>query len=174
MGKLTERQKKFCEEYLLDLNATKAAQRAGYSQKCNSTRLLEREAVQEYLSEQFRKMQEKAEISKEEVIRELGKIAFSNGCDFAKVIERKVIENGEEVSIHEMEVANIDKIPEEKRAAIANIKISKSGVSITPYDKMKALELLGKHFGLFQDKINNTASSQVQILDDIPKEKEYE
>lgn len=102
--KLTEKQKRFCEEYLVDLNATQAAVRAGYKQKTarsQGQRMLTNVDIQNYLQELMKKQSERTGITADDVINELKEIAFANG------------------------------------------------VEISGKEKMKALELLGKHFGMF-------------------------
>lgn len=174
MKTLAGRQKKFCDEYLIDLNPMKAAIRAGYSEKSKSCcyRLLQNECVQEYLSKKLCEIQKNAEISQNEVIRELSHIAFANGCDFARVIEkRKIRKNGEVYGVKEVEIANTEDLSEAQKAAVASIKMNKYGITIAAHDKIKALELLGKHLGMFQQKTEWVGNIPIQIIDDI-KEKD--
>lgn len=115
--KLTEKQKRFCEEYLIDLNATQAAIRAGYSSKTASRiaiELLNKTHVSKYLTELMRKRSESTKITSEQVVKELEKIAFSDA-------------------------------------------------EITGKEKMKALELLGKHLGMFQ----NQTSDENKVLEKL-------
>ena len=63
-----------------------------------------------------------------------------------------------------MKVADIYEtkdIPIEKRKAISNIKQTKHGISVESYDKVKALELLGKYIGLFNDKQDITINNNI-------------
>lgn len=76
---LTPKQKRFCEEYLIDLNATQAAIRAGYSPKTaeqTASRLLRNVKVQEYIAKRQKELSRSTEITQERVIKELALIAF--------------------------------------------------------------------------------------------------
>ncbi len=87
MPALSEKQKRFVAEYLIDLNATQAAIRAGYSAKTaqqQGSRLLSNVVVQEELSRQQSKVAERLEISKERIVDELAKIGFANMLDYMR------------------------------------------------------------------------------------------
>ena len=74
MSKLTEKQKKFVDEYLIDLNATQAAIRAGYSEKTARSigqRLLTNVDIQKYMQKEQKELQERTSIRQEDVLREL-------------------------------------------------------------------------------------------------------
>src|SRR5687768_780298 len=79
MNELTEKQKKFCEEYLIDLNGTQAAIRAGYSEdsaKQIASENLTKPDIQEYLSRRQKELQETTGITQKRVLEEFAKIAF--------------------------------------------------------------------------------------------------
>lgn len=151
MVKLTEKQKRFVQEYLVDLNATAAAKRAGYSEKSASriaVELLNKTQVSAEIQKQQAKRQKRTEITQEKVLQELAAIAFANGYDFAQVIKPGVVR-----------VIPTEEIPQDKRKAVASIKETANGTEIKTYDKVRALELLGKHLGIF-DSNNNTITEQ--------------
>lgn len=151
MVKLTEKQKRFVQEYLVDLNATAAAKRAGYSEKSASriaVELLNKTQVSAEIQKQQAKRQKRTEITQEKVLQELAAIAFANGYDFAQVIKPGVVR-----------VIPTEEIPQDKRKAVASIKETANGTEIKTYDKVRALELLGKHLGIF-DSNNSTAAEQ--------------
>lgn len=164
--KLTDKQKKFVEEYLIDLNATQAAIRAGYKPENaqqigseNLSKLVISEAIQKAMN----KRSARTEITQDMVLNELAKIAFSNGSDFAKVTtkkcKRQVWDQESETYVEKevdeqfVELIDTDKLSPEKKAAIAEISEGKFGISVKSCDKVKALELLGKHLGMFKDKV---------------------
>lgn len=143
---LTEKQKRFCEEYLLDLNATNAAIRAGYSPDSAAdigSENLQKPHIKAEIDRRMAERSARLGVTQDRVLLELAKIAFSAPCD---VID---FESGEV----------LDK---EKAAAIASIKIkqipTRDGEIITERDirftdRVKALELCGKHVGMFKDKV---------------------
>ena len=166
MAKLTAKQQCFVAEYLIDLNATQAAIRAGYSERTadvQGVRLLGNVKVQEALNKAIKNREQRTNITQDQVLQELAKIAFSNGADFAKVVTEKRMhcfsneETGEiesrEVDVQMVVLENTDSLPADKKAAIAGIKETKNGIVIESCDKIKALELLGRHLGMFKDKV---------------------
>ncbi|MDD3020935.1 MAG: terminase small subunit [Alphaproteobacteria bacterium] len=163
---LTPKQKQFVSEYLIDLNATQAAIRAGYSKKTadvQGVRMLGNVKVQEALNKAMNKREQRTEITQDRVLKELAKIAFSNGSDFAKVVTKPVMKQRinettgewEEKEVEEqfVELTDTDQLSEDKKAAIAGIKEGKFGIEVQSCDKVKALELIGKHLGMFKDKV---------------------
>lgn len=81
MAKLTAKQQRFVEEYLIDLNATQAAIRAGYSPKTaneQGARLLANASVQEAIAKAMAERSRRTGISQDRVIQELARIAFVN------------------------------------------------------------------------------------------------
>ena len=82
-GELTDKQKRFVEEYLVDLNATQAAIRAGYSEQTAYSigqRLLKKVEVQEAIQQAQNKRSERTQITQDEVIRRLiEKCGYFNG-----------------------------------------------------------------------------------------------
>lgn len=169
MARLNERQERFCNEYLIDLNATQAAIRAGYKEKTAYSmgqRLLKNVEVQNYIQERKQNRIERTEITQDMVLRELAIIAFSNAADYATIIEKQAVlntENGVSVSLFDedgnpvmyrtVEPVLTAELTEEQKRALAVIKKGRDGFEVKPYDKVRALELLGKHLGMFEDKL---------------------
>lgn len=98
MSKLTEKQKRFCEEYLIDLNATQSYLRAGYKAKSNeiarveSHKLLTKPNIQQYIEELRAEQSKRTEITADKVLEELGFVAFNRdikciGRDKVKALE---------------------------------------------------------------------------------------
>lgn len=78
---MTERQKRFGDEYFIDLNLTQAAIRAGYSEKTAYSagqRLLKNVEVQKYIQERLKSRQERTEITQDMIIGELHKLGFAD------------------------------------------------------------------------------------------------
>ena len=170
--KLTAKQQRFCDEYLIDLNATQAAIRAGYSEKTaneQGARLLANVSVQKYLQKRKTDRIERTEITQDMVLLELANIAFSNAADYAEVVERDATiqcengavlplydEKGNPVKYRTVEPVLTADLTEKQKRALSVIKRGRDGFEIKPYDKVRALELLGKHLGMFADKVEVT------------------
>ncbi|MHB9902062.1 terminase small subunit [Clostridium botulinum] len=174
MAKLTHKQKKFCDEYLIDLNVTQAAIRSGYSKKyamAHAYELLDKSKIKEYIDKKMKDREKRTEITQDKVLQELAKIAFVNGADFAKVVEKSYMKpiydkegnkiDEEEVFYKDVELTLTDDLPEDKKKAIAAIKQTKFGIEVASCDKVKALELLGRHLGMFKDKVEVNGNMKV-------------
>jgi phage terminase small subunit len=183
---MTNKQKAFVDEYLIDLNATRAYKAVYKNVKSddvaavNGNRLLRNAKVEEYLNKRMKDREKRTEITQDKVLNELAQIAFANGSDFAKVVEKPVLkEDGsvlldpvteEPIYYKTVEMKLTDELPEEKRKAIAGIKMGKNGIEVNTCDKVRALELLGKHLGMFRDKVElETSEKGVTINIDIPR-----
>lgn len=180
---LTAKQKRFCDEYLIDLNATQAAIRAGYSEKTayrTGADNLRKPQIEEYIAKRQKELSRSTEITQERVIKELALIAFSNNADYAHVVEKKMKaevdgalvdvldEDGKPVMYRTVEPVLTEELTEEQKRALAVIKKGRDGLEVKSCDKVKALELLGKHLGIFTDKIeanvNDTTRSELSEL----------
>lgn len=168
MGKMTAKQKRFCDEYLIDLNATQAAIRAGYSEKTarsQGQRMLTNVDIQNEIEKRKSARVDRIEITQDRVIEELSYIAFAKASDYARVIEKDAMvevdgnmvpvldDEGKPVKYRTVEPILTDELTEEQKRAIAVIKKGRDGFEIKPYDKTRALELLGKHLGMFTEKV---------------------
>ena len=165
--KLTEKQKRFCDEYIIDFNATRAYKLAYPSVKKDETamaagsRLLRNVKVKEYIDKRIKDREKRTEITQDNVIKELAAIAFANGTDFAKVVNKQITVNGELVldeegnpqTYQDVELKLTDKLNPQQRKAISSIKRGKFGIEVSTCDKVRALELLGKHLGMFTNKV---------------------
>ncbi len=168
MARLTERQQRFCDEYLIDLNATQAAIRAGYSEKRASEQayqLLQKTTVQDYIRKKKMERIERTEITQDMVLRELALIAFSNAADYAAVIEKDAMaevdgqmiqlfdSEGNPVKYRTVEPVLTEDLTESQKRALSVIKKGRDGFEVKPYDKVRALELIGKHIGMFEESV---------------------
>ena len=157
MPKLTDKQKRFCEEYLIDLNATQAAIRAGYSQKTAfsiGVENLKKPLVQEYLQKLMDERSQRTEITADRVLQELAAIAFSDRTAIAQ------IEDGGIVTF-----TPTNQLDKDAKKTISGIENGKYGTKVTTYDKVKALELIGKHLGMFTSGADNSAA--LDKLDEV-------
>jgi phage terminase small subunit len=156
---LTDKQKRFCEEYMIDLNATQAAIRAGYSEKTAKDIACENLAkpnIQQKISELQKAISERTQITADMVIKELAKVGFSNISDYLKVLDKEVdlgdSKDGtpNKIIVRDVEIFLTDEVGREKMAVVSEIKRTRDGVSLRLHDKVKALEDLGKHLGVFE------------------------
>lgn len=165
---LTAKQQRFCDEYLIDLNATQAAIRAGYSEKTAYSagqRMLKKVEVQTYINVRQIDRIERTEITQDKVLQELALIAFSNAADYASVVEKEAMvevegnmqpmydSEGNAIKYRTVEPILTEKLNENQKRALAVIKKGRDGFEIRPHDKVRALELLGKHLGMWTDKV---------------------
>ena len=169
VAKLTDKQRRFCEEYIVDLNATQAAIRAEYSEKTAYSmgqRLLKKVEAQEYIKQLKEERVARTQIEADRVIYELSLIAFSNAADYAAVVEKELTiegpegepikvldDDGNPVTYRTVEPVLTKDLTADQKRALAVIKKGRDGFEVRPYDKVRALELLGKHIGLFEDKV---------------------
>lgn len=173
-NKLTPKQRRFIDEYLIDLNATQAAIRAGYSEKTAysiGVQLLKKLEIQAEIQKRRNRLQNKLEITQERVLQELAAIAFANGADYAKVVNNGLLPT--------VEMIPTEELPPEKLPAIAGIKANQYGVEVKLHDKVKALELLGKYLGTFdggpaQEQTENNLFEAIDSIgeegfDDLPE-----
>ena len=162
---LTDKQEKFCQEYLIDLNGTQAAIRAGYSEKTaneQATRLLANVSIIHRLSELRKPLAEKVGITQEMVLNELAKVGFANLKDYLS---------------DDLDVKNLSNIEDNKSGAIASLKKNvttfEGGESVTTeiklHDKIKSLELIGKHLGFFE-KDNKQQGNTVVVTPATPEQ----
>lgn len=144
---VTEKQKIFANEYLVDLNATRAYRVAYPSVKKDETaksagsRMLTNVNVANYISDRMQERQKRTEVTQDMVVQELASIAFARVTDYATVQDGVVI------------IRDTDNLTENQIRAIAGIKEGKFGIEVKLNDKEKALELLGRHLGMWNDKV---------------------
>jgi phage terminase small subunit len=169
---LTDKQQRFCDEYLIDLNGTQAAIRAGYSEKTASAqaaRLLANVKVQSQIQKRKQERVERTEITQDMVLQELALIAFSNAADYAAVVEKPATMNGDDGTVIELfgedgkpqmyrtvEPVLTKDLTENQKRALSTIKKGRDGFEVKTYDKIRALELLGKHLGMWEEKVTVT------------------
>lgn len=147
--KLTDKQKRFCDEYLIDLNATQAAIRAGYSQKTamqigeQNLRKLE---IQEYIQKRMKDREKRTEITQDKVLQEIARIAFDDIKNYLRFY------TDEEGNVR-TEVKDSDTIDTRN---ISEVSCGKDGqFKFKVYCKDNALNMLGKHLGMFTDKVES-------------------
>ena len=146
MAKLTAKQQRFCDEYLIDLNATQAAIRAGYSEK-NARNIasenLAKPNISKYIADRMAEKEKSLIADQDEVLRYLTSVLRGESQSTEIVVEGC----GDGCS----EARTIQKEPSEK-------------------DRLKAAELLGKRYGLYKDTINEVVDMELNINIDYGEE----
>ena len=145
MANLTPKQQRFVEEYLIDLNATQSAIRAGYSEKTaneQGSRLLANVSISEAIAEAQNKRTERTEITQDYVL-----------TNIQKVIERC------------MQVQQVDNcLTQTEDGELAQAFMFKE------QGALKGLELLGKHLGMFKDKVEHSGKLEIESLSSLMDE----
>lgn len=153
--KLSPKQAAFVAEYLIDLNATQAAIRAGYSEKSAariSVELLNKTQVRKAIEKAQAKRTERTEITADRVVTELAKIAFADPRDLMEWGPNGVM------------LKDSSTLTEEQAASVAEVAEGNGGtLRLKKHDKVKALELLGRHIGMFRDKVETEVSGGVVL-----------
>ena len=155
--KLTDKQQRFVDEYLIDLNATQAAIRAGYSVKTaneQGSQNLAKLSIQQAIAERMAERSRRTGVNQDRVVLELAKIAFVKMTDIVDK-EGNIKENAAEddlACIESVKYKHSDTdtgYSEEREVKIAS--------------KLKALELLGKHLGMWNDKVDLNVALPIVI-----------
>lgn len=153
MPKLTEKQKRFCEEYLIDLNATQAAIRAGYSEKTA-------ERASDWINEAGQKKPSskyKPEL-REYIDERIESIRSDRTADAQEVVEYLTSVMRGESKSEEIVLKGVGK---------GSQRIEKVQKKPSEKDKLKAAELLGKRFGMFKERVELDGELRSEKLSDV-------
>lgn len=157
MAKLTEKQQRFVDEYLIDLNATQAAIRAGYSARTaneQGSQNLAKLSIQQAIAERMAERSKRTGVNQDRVVLELAKMAFIKMPDLVDG-QGRIRE-----SATEDDLACIESIKYKESESDTGSSVERE-VKIA--SKLKALELLGKHLGMWNDKIDVNITQPVVI-----------
>src|SRR5579863_2104553 len=141
---LTAKQERFCHEYMVDMNAHRAAIRAGYKGRNLGSKMMKNARVSAYLQKVQQEINSRVDISAEAVLKELALTGFSNIQDY---LDENYC------------VVNIARLKRDIAAAIVAVEIKETvsregavqrSVKIKLHNKLPALELLGRHLGIFE------------------------
>ncbi len=160
---LNIRARLFVQYYLIERNATKAATDAGYSAKTAAqagNRLLRNVQVQALIAQSEQKVAEKLDVTHERIVAELARIGFAD--------IRNVVQWGDGVLVKDPDtgkVVTVDNvvslvasgtISDDTAACISEISQTAQGLKVKMHDKRAALVDLGKHLGMFKEKVELT------------------
>lgn len=182
---LTAKQQRFVEEYLIDLNATQAAIRAGYSERAanrQGAENLSKPDIATAISRAQVARAKRTEITADRVLAELAKVAFANLSDVtdwgAKEVAFGFDDDGKQLPAEDIgdavtvkyehapfvEPINRDDLPDAIKAAVAEVKLTKDGFAIKMHNKVAALETIGKHLGMFKTTLEHTGPDGAPLM----------
>ena len=154
-----DRYEAFAREYVIDLNATRAALAAGYSERTagvKGSQLLKTVKCRQLIDKFLSKRAIKTELKAERVIEELQRIAFANPQDYMRVnadgqpdVDLSRLTRDQAAAISEFTVDTTGGSGDGERRLVLRTKIKLA-------DKLKAAELLCRHLGAFNDKLQVT------------------
>ncbi len=156
--KLTPKQERFCQEYLVDTNGTQAAIRAGYSENSaneQASQLLAKLNVKTRVQQLMDKRSKRTGVSSDRVLQEIERLALFDPKDLVKLRTADDIAN----------------LPEDVRRAIVGWKYDKDGMLEIKLVKEKALEMLGRHLKMFTDKVEHSGEVKLEQLVAMASEK---
>lgn len=178
---LTPKQRAFVREYLIDLNATQAAIRAGYSEATAAAigaENLTKPNIADAIAKAIEDRATRTDITADRVLKELAKIGFADirkavSWQSGLITEEDNPDGGDIAVIKTIVTNNVqviasDEIDDDTASAISEIsQTDKGGLKIKFHDKRAALVDIGKHLGMFKDKIEVTGvnGGPVQVED---------
>ena len=162
-----ERRDRFCQEYIVDLNGKKAAIRAGYSPRSaevTASRLLSQDKVRARITELQAERAERTEISADRVVAELAKLGFSNMLDYLRVdahgdpvLDLSDLTRDQAAAIKEWTIETYTDGHGEEALGVKRVKFKLE-------DKLGALTTLGRHLGIFNDRLEVRGSLTLEQL----------
>lgn len=164
---LNEKTKRFCEEYVTDLNGKQAAIRSGYSAKTaevQASRLLSNAKVKAYISELRKKQMERNELSADKIIKELISLGFWSIKDFLD--EKNCVKDLSKMDKSVLRPVIGIKVTETKIGKVTEVK-----TELKLVDKRATLVDLGRHLGIFKEDNQQKAPVPPAQLTDSQFEK---
>lgn len=156
---MTPKEQRFVEEYLVDLNAVAAAKRSGYaagSAASISYKILKRPKVAAAIAQAQAARAERTRITADAVLRELGKIGFADVRKAVRWQTDDAAQGKAGSSFHILDSAALD---DDVAAAIKEVgQDSRGGLKIRLHDKQPALVAIGRHLGMFKDRLEHTGA----------------
>ena len=164
---MNAKQKRFTEEYVVDLNATQAAIRAGYSPRSAGSQafdLLKKPEIQECIQHEMDARSARTNITKDKVLREMARVGFANCGRILNDATGGLLEG----------------LSDDDLAAVASVKTrlvsNEDGEAVVErevrfHDKAKFVEMMAKHLGMFTEKVDMNVHTPVRIINNIPRVK---
>lgn len=175
--RLSAKHRRFVEEYLIDLNATQAAIRAGYSENTAGSvgsALLQREDVQRHLQNCQLSRSYRTGITQDQVLRELARIGFADikqFLSFRTALTRIGFDKDGNEIIDYATVIELKDSDVVDGAPISEVSLKDGNLKFKLHDKVAALEKIGRHLGMFNDslKLKGDADQPLQVTFNIPR-----
>ncbi|RUV90257.1 terminase small subunit [Mesorhizobium sp. M1A.F.Ca.IN.020.06.1.1] len=172
MPELTPKQALFVNEYLVDLNATAAAKRAGYSEltaQVQGSRLLSNVMVAQAIAARQAAIADRLGVTQEKIVAELAKIAFA---DIRKAVRwgKSPVDTKSEnadpngLGVYPVELVPSETIDDDTAAAVSEVSLTQTGIKIKMHDKKSALVDLGKHLGMFKERVEHTGKDGAPLV----------
>lgn len=156
MAELNEKQQRFVEEYMIDLNATQAAIRAGYSVKNAASigaQLLKKTQVQRAIARAKAERSRRTGITQDRVLQELARIAFVNATDLIDPETAHVLPDASPDDLKVIAGVKVKYVPRKEMNDDGEIVIVNAVErEVKMCDKVRALDMLCKHLGLYDAK----------------------
>lgn len=182
--KLTPRQQRFVDEYLIDLNATQAALRAGYSTKGATVRgseLLANRKVQERLQDAMRARQERTELNQDWVLKQWQAIAEADPRELVQYVRGACPECWEGKLRDEpnpdcpkcgghgkghVVLTDTRKLSPRAAKLYAGVQLGRDGIKVNMRDQDGAVQNIARHLGMFPSKVELTGKDggPVQVI----------
>lgn len=160
MEGLTDKQIAFCHEYIKDLNASRAARAAGYSDSTAGQYAFELlngekyQDVRDYLAGLMKQRSEEAKVDADYVLKKLKMISEARIEDYVKLANVvSTVGRGakkKEVVTQSIIWKSFDELSEDQKGAIQGISQTKQGINIKLFDKSWSLDMISKHIGLYE------------------------
>ena len=145
---MTAKQQRFCDEYLIDLNATQAAIRAGYTEKyanTNASKLLQNTTIQEFIKQRMDEKESELIAQQDEVLKYLTSVMRGKAESEVVVVEG--------IGKGFSKARTMKKLPDES-------------------ERLRAAELLGKRYGLYKETVNEVVDMELNITVDYGDEED--
>ncbi len=179
MAGLTDKQQRFVEEYLIDLNATQAAIRAGYSADTArqiGAENLSKPVIADAIAEAQAERSKRTQITADMVLAELAKLGFSNMQDYMKAgpggdpyLDFSELTRDQAAALQELTVEDFLDGRGEDAREVRRVRFKLA-------DKRAALESVGKHLGMFRDKVELSGPEggpiPLSLIDEVLRERD--
>ena len=171
MAKLTEKQRVFCEEYLIDLNATQAAIRAGYapmSANEQACRMLVNSNIRACIDKALAERSKRTGVTADRVLLELARLGFVNPADLIDSDDATIRSSASRDDTAAISAVKVKVTPTDDGDIVER--------EVKLCDKNRSLELLARHLGMFNDKLDLSGEINLNVSVDygeVPNDEEH-